>query len=392
MRHRDSLIIMLRFFSAGESHGPLLTVLLDGVPAGLELIATSDIDPWLQRRQGGYGRGRRMAIETDKARIVAGVRAGKTTGAPISLEIENRDWKNWQEIMSALPGNEPRKKALTKARPGHVDLAGGIKYGHRDLRDVLERASARETASRVAAGAIAHKLLESLGIKSMARVVNFAGIPCSGELDWNALDILDESPIRSFDTNATKKVIAKIDKAKVDGDTLGGIIEARFKNLPIGLGSHTQWDRKLDGRLAQAAMSIQAIKGVEIGDGWQAALDLGSNVHDAIYYENKYYRKTNRSGGLEGGITNGSELIIRAAMKPIATLMKPLETVDIANKQMADAARERSDTTAVPAASIVLLMMTSIVLADAILEKFGSDTMREIALNMTQYNKYVSEY
>lgn len=388
----DNLNVMLRFLSAGESHGPLLTVLLDGVPAGLELIATHDIDPWLQRRQGGYGRGRRMKIETDKARIVSGVRAGKTTGAPISLEIKNRDWKNWQDIMSALPGNEPRKKALTKARPGHVDLAGGVKYGHKDLRDVLERASARETASRVAAGAIAHKLLESLGIQTMARVVNFAGIPCSGKLDWDNLDILDKSPIRSFDGIATKKVIEKIDKAKKDGDTLGGIIEARYKNLPIGLGSHTQWDRKLDGRLAQAAMSIQAIKAVEIGDGWQGAVDLGSQVHDAIYYKNEYYRKTNRSGGLEGGVTNGSDLIIRAAMKPIATLMKPLETVDVVNKQIADAARERSDTTAVPAASIVLLMMTSIILADAIMEKFGSDTMREIASNLEHYNKYVSEY
>ena len=383
---------MLRFFSAGESHGPLLTVLLDGIPSGLELIASNDIDPWLKRRQGGYGRGRRMQIETDQAKIVAGVRKGFTSGAPVSLQIENRDWRNWQKIMSAEPNDEPIKKVLSKARPGHVDLAGGIKYGHKDLRNVLERASARETASRVAAGAIAYKILETLGIKGAARVVNFAGIPCDSGMDWDNLEVLDYSPIRSFDKKAQEKIIAKIDLAKKNGDTLGGIIEARFKNVPIGLGSHTQWDRKLDGRLAQAAMSIQAMKAVEIGDGWQGAVSLGSEVHDAIYYDDKYYRKTNRSGGLEGGVTNGSELVIRAAMKPIATLMKPLETVDVETRQKADAARERSDTTAVPAASIVLLMMTSIVLADALMEKFGSDTMREIKTNLASYQNYVKEY
>ena len=383
---------MLRFFSAGESHGPLLTVLLDGIPSGLELIASNDIDPWLKRRQGGYGRGRRMQIETDQAKIVAGVRKGFTSGAPVSLQIENRDWRNWQKIMSAEPNDEPIKKVLSKARPGHVDLAGGIKYGHKDLRNVLERASARETASRVAAGAIAYKILETLGIKGAARVVNFAGIPCDSGMDWDNLETLDNSPIRSFDKKAQEKIIAKIDLAKKNGDTLGGIIEARFKNVPIGLGSHTQWDRKLDGRLAQAAMSIQAMKAVEIGDGWQGAVSLGSEVHDAIYYDDKYYRKTNRSGGLEGGVTNGSELVIRAAMKPIATLMKPLETVDVETRQKADAARERSDTTAVPAASIVLLMMTSIVLADALMEKFGSDSMREIKTNLASYQNYVKEY
>ena len=383
---------MLRFFSAGESHGPLLTVLLDGIPSGLELIASNDIDPWLKRRQAGYGRGRRMQIETDQAKIVAGVRKGFTSGAPVSLQIENRDWRNWQKIMSAEPNDEPIKKVLSKARPGHVDLAGGIKYGHKDLRNVLERASARETASRVAAGAIAYKILETLGIKGAARVVNFAGIPCDSGMDWDNLETLDNSPIRSFDKKAQEKIIAKIDLAKKNGDTLGGIIEARFKNVPIGLGSHTQWDRKLDGRLAQAAMSIQAMKAVEIGDGWQGAVSLGSEVHDAIYYDDKYYRKTNRSGGLEGGVTNGSELVIRAAMKPIATLMKPLETVDVETRQKADAARERSDTTAVPAASIVLLMMSSIVLADALMEKFGSDSMREIKTNLASYQDYVKEY
>lgn len=385
---------MLRYFSAGESHGPALTVLLDGVPSGLPLIADEHINPWLRRRQGGYGRGRRMVIETDTVQLLAGVRAGRTTGAPISIQIENRDWRNWEEIMSAEPGNEPRKKALTEARPGHVDLPGGIKYGHKDLRDVLERASARETASRVAAGAVAMQILNQIGIESCARVVEFAGIACDGNMDWDNLEKLDESPLRTFDQDAEERIIERIDEAKQKGDTLGGIIEARFRYVPIGLGSHTQWDRKLDGRLAQAAMSIQAMKGVEIGDGWHNASVPGSQVHDAIYRDDTqgYYRQTNRSGGLEGGITNGEELIIRAAMKPIATLMSPLPTVDVVTREVADASRERSDTTAVPAASIVLLAMTSLVLADAVMEKFGADTIREIKERVDVHRDYVKTY
>ncbi len=385
---------MLRYVSAGESHGPALTVILDGVPSGLDLVASRDIDPWLRRRQGGYGRGRRMVIETDCAEIQAGVRAGRTTGAPIALRIENKDWRNWTEIMSPEPGNEPRKKALTEARPGHVDLPGGVKYGHKDLRDVLERASARETASRVAAGAVALRLLESIGIQHCARVVNFAGIECDGGMDWDKLEVLEESPVRTFDSAAEEKIIERIDKAKEDGDTLGGIIEARFRYVPVGLGSHTQWNRKLDGRLAQAAMSIQAIKGVEIGDGWENALRPGSKVHDAIYRndEKGYYRESNRSGGMEGGITNGEELVIRAAMKPIATLMSPLPTVDVVTHQVADASRERSDTTAVPAASVVLLCMTALVVADAVMEKFGADTMREIVERAEAHKVYVKAY
>ena len=385
---------MLRFLSAGESHGPALSIFLDGVPAGLELVASEHIDPWLRRRQGGYGRGRRMVIETDCARILAGVRAGRTTGAPLSFQIENKDWRNWQTIMSPEPGEEPRKKALTGARPGHVDLAGGIKYGHKDLRDVLERASARETASRVTAGAVALRVLASLGIEACARVVSLAGVACDGGMDWDKLEQLDDSPIRSFDPQAEAEIIARIDQAKKDGDTLGGVIEARFRRVPVGLGSHTQWDRKLDGRLAQAAMSIQAIKAVEIGDGWHGAMVPGSQVHDAIYRDEGkgYYRKTNRSGGLEAGITNGEELVVRAAMKPIATLMKPLPTVDVQSHEVADAARERSDTTAVPAASIVLLAMSALVLADACMEKFGGDTMREMTERLEQHQRYVKDF
>jgi len=384
---------MLRFLSAGESHGPALSVMLDGVPAGLSLVASEHIDPWLRRRQGGYGRGRRMVIETDCATILSGVRAGFTTGAPLSFQIENRDWRNWTEIMSPLPGGEPRKKALTAARPGHADLAGGIKYGHKDLRDVLERASARETASRVAAGAVALRILESVGVTACARMVLLGGIPCDGGMDWEDLAALDESPLRTFDKAAEEAIIARIDEAKKSGDTLGGVVEARFRGLPVGLGSHTQWDRKLDGRLAQAAMSIQAIKGVEIGDGWAAATRPGSEVHDAIYHGGTgYYRETNRSGGLEAGITTGEELVVRAAMKPIATLMTPLPTVDVTTHEAADAARERSDTTAVPAASIVVLAMSALVLADAVMEKFGADTVREIRERAEAHRRYASSF
>ena len=384
---------MLRFLSAGESHGPSLTVLLDGVPAGLDLVAPDHIDPWLRRRQGGYGRGKRMVIESDRAELLAGVRAGRTTGAPLSIRIENRDWRNWASVMAPEPGTEPRSRALTEARPGHADLAGGIKYNHKDLRDVLERASARETASRVAAGAVALRLLDAVDIEGCARVVNLAGIACDGGMDWDALDRLDESPIRSLDPAAEEAILDRIDLAKVEGDTLGGIIEARFRGVPVGLGSHTQWDRKLDGRLAQAAMSIQAMKGVEIGDGWSNALRAGSDVHDAIYRNDTgYFRKTNRSGGLEAGITTGEELVVRAAMKPIATLMKPLPTVDVVTRQPTDAARERSDTTAVPAASVVLLAMCALVLADSVLEKFGADTVAEIRERAEAYRTYVSTF
>lgn len=385
---------MLRYLSAGESHGPALTVLLDGVPAGLALVASEHVDPWLRRRQGGYGRGRRQAIETDAAQLLGGVRAGRTTGAPVAMRIENRDWRNWTTIMDPEPGGEPRKRALTAARPGHADLAGGIKYGHKDLRDVLERASARETASRVAAGAVALRLLAEADVQACARVVAMAGVPCDGGMDWDRLGELDESPLRTLDREAEAAIIERIDQAKQDRDTLGGVVEARFRGLPVGLGSHTQWDRKLDGRLAQAAMSIPAIKAVEIGDGWYGAGVPGSMVHDAIFKDEArgYRRDTNRAGGLEAGITTGEDVVVRAAMKPIATLMRPLPTVDVRTHEPADAARERSDTTAVPAASIVVLAMSALVLADALLEKFGADTVREIRERVSAHRAWTSAY
>ena len=282
---------------------------------------------------------------------------------------------------------------MTLPRPGHADLSGGIKYGHKDLRDVLERASARETTSRVAAGAVALQLLAQVGVQACARMVSLGGIPCDGGMDWASLEALDDSPLRTFDRDAEARIIARIDEAKRDGDTLGGVVEARFKGLPVGLGSHTQWDRKLDGRLAQAAMSIQAIKGVEVGDGWAAAMSPGSRVHDAIYHSDAgYYRQTNRAGGLEAGMTTGEELVVRAAMKPIATLMTPLPTVDVTTREAADAARERSDTTAVPAASIVVLAMTALVLADAVMEKFGADTVREIGERAEAHRRYAAAF
>lgn len=384
---------MLRYVSAGESHGPALTIILDGVPAGLPLTTVDHVDPWLRRRQGGYGRGQRMVIEQDRAVFKGGVRAGRTTGAPVAMEIVNRDWANWHDVMAVEPGGEPRKRAVTQPRPGHADLAGGVKYGHKDLRDVLERASARETAARVAAGAVALRLLEELGVAACARVISLGGIDCGGTMDWARVADLDASPLRCFDADAEERIVDLIDAAKVQGDTLGGVVEARFRGVPVGLGSFVQWDRKLDGQLAQAVMSIPAIKGMEIGDGWRAATLPGSQVHDAIVGGGaRYDRATNRSGGLEGGMTNGEELVVRAAMKPIATLMRPLPTVDVVTHAPADASRERSDVTAVPAASIVVLAMCALTLANAAADKFGADTLLEMRQRLEAHRAYTAAY
>ncbi|WP_243093575.1 chorismate synthase [Thermus thalpophilus] len=383
----------MRFLTAGESHGPELLAIIEGLPAGLPLTE-ADINPWLEKRQKGYGRGRRMAIETDRVEFRAGVRAGRTTGAPVALAIRNADHRNWLEIMDPAPGNEPRKKALTAARPGHADLAGGIKYGHKDLRDVLERASARETAMRVAVGAVAMKLLSLLGVEGVGYVAGMAGVWSQVPFAWELVPRIEESPVRMTDPEAEAEVIRRVDQAKAEGDTLGGVIEARFRGLVPGLGSHVHWDRKLDGRLAQMALSIPAVKGVEIGPAFENAMKRGSEVHDAIYWspERGFYRKTNRAGGLEGGMTTGEELVVRAALKPIATLMRPLPTVDVVTHEPKDAARERSDTTAVPAASVILCALSAIVLAQAYLEKFGGDTLEEIQERVARYRERALQY
>jgi chorismate synthase len=383
----------MRFLTAGESHGPQLTGIIEGLPSQLP-IAVDDIAPWLKKRQGGYGRGRRMVIETDTVEFASGVRDGRTTGAPVTLVIKNSDFRNWTEIMDPAEGNWPRKKSLTAARPGHADLSGGIKYGHKDLRDVLERASARETAMRVAIGAIAHKFLFHCGIESVGYVAGMAGVWSRQDFDWSHKQRVEESPVRMVHPEDQSEVIRRVDEAKAAGDTLGGIIETRFKGLVTGLGSQMHWERKLDSRIAAMVLSIPAIKGVEIGTGFDNAMKPGSQVHDPIYWEEErgYYRQTNRAGGLEAGMTNGEELVVRAALKPIATLMKPLPTVDVSTRAPADAARERSDTTAVPAASVILEALVGIVLAQAYLEKFGGDTLDEVLERVERYRERVKNY
>jgi chorismate synthase len=388
---------MLRFTTAGESHGQALVSILEGMPAGLPLVA-SDIDAQLARRQQGYGRGRRMQIESDHAEILSGVRAGETIGSPIAMLIRNRDWKNWQEIMDPAPrpgDPDPRKRAVTRPRPGHADLTGLLKYDREDARDILERASARETTARVAAAAICRQLLAQFGISIGSHLVHLGGVdaqrPVPMPHDINAA--ADSSQLRTLDANAERLMIERIDAAKKDGNTLGGICEVVADGLPVGLGSHVSWDRKLDGRLGQAMMSIPAVKGVEIGMGFEASRRTGADVHDEIEVApgrpltGNVRRRTNRAGGLEGGMTTGEPLVVRVGMKPISTLMRPLETVDLATGGAAAAVAERSDVTAVPAMGVIAEAMMAFVLADALLEKFGGDSLSETRRN---YDGYVS--
>ena len=380
---------MLRFLTAGESHGQTLVMTLDGMPAGLQ-IHIDALNAQLRRRQGGYGRGRRMQIESDRADIVAGVRRGRTTGAPIALLIRNRDWVNWQQTMyveSEMPetATGAKRAEVTRPRPGHADLAGAVKYGHEDIRDVLERASARETAARVAAGSLARQLLGAFGV-SVASHVSAIGdvmLPADRNVPFTeAAAIEDDSPLRCVDGAIQQQMIAAIDAAKEAGDTLGGAFEVIVTGLPPGLGSYVQWDRKLDGRLAQAMMCIHAIKGVGIGLGPEVAIRPGSRVHDEILPPRREGyppdRPSNNAGGLEGGVTNGQDIRVTGFMKPIATLMKPLRSVDLTTLHDAPAAIERSDVCAVPAAAVVGEAMVSFVLADAFLEKFGGDSIQEI--------------
>ncbi|HZI78621.1 MAG TPA: chorismate synthase [Vicinamibacterales bacterium] len=381
---------MLRFLSAGESHGQALVITIDGMPAGLE-IDIDALNRQLRRRQGGYGRGRRMQIESDKAEILAGVRKGRTTGAPIAMLIRNRDWVNWQQTMHVekeMPegATGANRASVTRPRPGHADLAGALKYGHTDVRDVLERASARETASRVAAGTLARQLLARFGVRiaSHVSVIGDEGLPGDRTVSFAEAEALsDDAPIRCVDAAIEQRMIASIDSARDAGDTLGGAFEIIATGVPVGLGSYVQWDRKLDGRLGQAIMCIHAIKAVGIGIGPEVALRPGSRVHDEILPPASapaaLVRPTNNAGGLEGGVTNGQDLRVTGFMKPIATLMNPLRSVDLTTMQNAPAAIERSDVCAVPAAAVVGEAMVSFVLADAFLEKFGGDSVDEIA-------------
>jgi chorismate synthase len=385
---------MLRFTTAGESHGPALISILEGMVAGLPLLA-ADVDVELTRRQQGYGRGRRMKIESDHIEFLSGVRGGQTLGSPIAMIIHNRDWKNWQEIMDPAPreGDPERKRTVTRPRPGHVDLSGMLKYDRDDARDVLERASARETTARVAAGAICKRFLREFDITIGSHIVHLGGVdakrPDKMPADLNAAS--DQSQLRTLDTAAETEMIARVDAAKADGNTLGGIAEIICDGVPVGLGSHVSWDRKLDGRIAAALMSIPAVKAVEIGLGVEAAKRKGSDVHDEIDADEKNVRagrvrrRTNNAGGMEGGITNGEQIVLRAAMKPISTLMRPLGTIEMKTREPAQAVAERSDVTAVPAMGVIAEAMTAFIIAQAFLEKFGGDSLGETRRNFESY-------
>lgn len=392
----------ISFHTAGESHGKGLTALLEGVPAGLDLSMERDVDPELKRRQGGYGRGRRMEIESDRAELLSGVRLGETLGSPLSMIIWNRDWENWTTAMSHDPPDpEGNPKALRPhylPRPGHADLVGAFKYDRRDVRDILERASARETAARVACGAVVKRLLAELGVRIGSHVVSIgATVVDDIERPEDLNGASDANPVRCLDAAASERMMAEIDEAKDRGDTLGGVFEVVATGVPVGLGSYVSWDRKLDGRLAQAVTSIQAVKAVELGTGYANALVPGSEVHDPIVLAEEKRRAggigraSNRAGGLEGGVTTGEPLVVRGAMKPISTLRKRLPSVDLRDGSVGDAAVERSDVCAVPAAGVVAEAMVALVLGDALLEKFGGDSVGEVRRNMEGYLSYLAE-
>jgi chorismate synthase len=378
---------VLRFLTAGESHGKGLTATIEGIPAGLRL-SEEDIVPDLRRRQGGYGRGGRQKIERDRAEITAGVRHGYTIGSPIALWIQNRDWENWQEVMAVDPV-EGYDKRVTRLRPGHADLAGTMKYGYDDVRPILERASARETAARVAVGAVCRRFLEELDVEVHSRTVAIGDVSDAvrGEPAWEAVE---ESEVRCADVGISRRMIAAIDAAKEAGDTIGGTFEVVATGLPVGLGSHVQWDRRLDGLIAQAICSIHAVKGVEFGDGFRLAATPGSSAHDVIlpsaeWDDRPWARASNDAGGLEGGMTNGEALVVRAVLKPISTLSKPLPSADLTSGGEVKAHYERSDVCVVPAAGVIGEAMLAIALARAVLEKFGGDSMAELLRNHAAY-------
>lgn len=387
----------LRYLTAGETHGPQLTAIIEGLPSQLELDFEA-LNFQLARRQKGYGRGRRMQIEKDTADIVGGVRHGYTTGAPVALVVANNDWKHWTKIMNIEPmeGTDEEKRRVHRPRPGHADLNGGLKYNHKDLRNVLERSSARETAIRVACGAVARQFLAAFGIKVAGQVIRIGEIvapPNDLPLD-ELIAQTEESSVRVVDKETEQKMEAYIEQIKKEGDSIGGVVECIIEGVPVGLGSFVQYDRKLDARIAQAVMSINAFKGVEIGIGFEAGELRGSQVHDEILYteERGYHRASNRLGGFEGGMTNGMPIVVRGVMKPIPTLYKPLQSVDIDTKEPFTAQVERSDACAVPAASVVLESVVAWEVAKAFLEKFGGDSMDEIRNNVKNYLAQVEQY
>lgn len=386
---------MLRYLNGGESHGKYLLAVLEGVPSGLPLT-TDMVDHDLARRQKGYGRGGRMRVEQDRVEFACGVRKGKTIGNPLGLLIANKDWENWKDVMAAEPGPTSPEKVVTRPRPGHADLVGAIKYGHRDVRNVLEKASARETAIRVAIGGVTKALLSHFGIGVISYTVEIGSVVADCGADpLEAYKRAESSDVRSPDADAGAKMVEQIRTAKHRGDTLGGVFEVVVTNPPIGLGSYAQWDRRLSARLAMAAMSIQAMKGVEIGMGFGAARRFGSEVHDEIYYDRMdkaFVRKTNNAGGLEGGITNGQPIVIRVAMKPISTLYSPKKSVDIISKEPFDATVERSDICTVPAAGVVGEAVIAFEMANAMVEKFGGDSLEEMKRNFDAYQAYVRDF
>ncbi|MCP1185360.1 chorismate synthase [Paenibacillus sp. 1781tsa1] len=387
----------LRYLTAGETHGPQLTAIIEGLPSNLT-IDFEELNFQLHRRQKGYGRGRRMQIEKDQANFVGGIRHGYTTGAPVALVVQNNDWKHWQNIMNIEPieGSDEEKRRVHRPRPGHADLNGGLKYNLKDLRNVLERSSARETTVRVACGAIARQFLAEFGIKVAGRVLRIGEIEAPYQdlpID-ELIKVTEASSVRVTDAETEKKMEAYIDQIKQEGDSIGGIVECIVEGVPIGLGSYVQYDRKLDARIAQGVMSINAFKGVEIGIGFEAGVIRGSQVHDEIMHtdERGYHRATNRLGGFEGGMTNGMPVVVRGVMKPIPTLYKPLQSVDIDTKEAFTAQVERSDACAVPAASVVMEHVVAWEIAKAFLEKFGGDSMEEIRANVANYNAQLENY
>ncbi|HLS23474.1 MAG TPA: chorismate synthase [Pseudogracilibacillus sp.] len=385
----------MRYLTAGESHGKKLTTIIEGVPARMP-IRKEEIDESLLRRQKGHGRGRRMQIEKDLVEITSGVRHGYTLGSPIALEVVNDDFKSWVDIMGEEPIDEDEKirRVVTRPRPGHADLNGAIKYGHRDMRNVLERSSARETTARVAAGAVAKIMLRQLGIEVCGYVKEIGGIQADERPELTIeerKEISEESPVRVLDQSVEQEMMDAIDQAKADGDSIGGVCEVYVEGMPAGIGSYVHYDRKLDGKLAQAVMSINAFKGVEIGIGFEAARKNGSEVHDEILWskERGYYRRTNRLGGFEGGMTSGMPLIIKGVMKPIPTLYKPLQSVDIETKEPFNASIERSDSCAVPAASVVMEHVVAFELAKAITEQFTSDSFPQLKRELDEYREEI---